>query len=375
MDVRGEYRQPFAGIERVRLRGGWTDYRHDEIEAGVVGTTFKNRGYDMRVEAEHARLGNWRGVAGVQTARSDFSALGEEAFLPETRTNSTGIFLLETYQPSDAWRFELGARHDWKSVTPRNGQPKASFNATSVSGAAIWSLTPAYALSLSLSHSHRLPNAQELYADGVHLATNTYERGDPSLGKETSNNIDLTLRKHAGDLTFAVSLFHNRVKNYIYAETVDQVEDFRLIDYRQHDAQFTGMEGRVDYAFNRHFTLGVFGDVVRGKLSGGEGNLPRIPAARAGVRGKVKWGNWAGDVELYRVFHQNRIASYEQETPGYNMMNLGVSYADSMGGVDYMVYLRASNLFNQLALNHSSFLSHVAPLPGRRVTLGVRMDF
>lgn len=376
LDLRGEYRQPFSGIERVRVRGGWTDYRHDEIEEGQVGTTFKNRGYDMRVEAEHAPLGDWRGVVGLQTARSDFSALGIEAFLPQTRTNSTGIFLLEKYQLNEAWRFELGARYDWKSVSPESAQPKRSFNAASFSGAAIWDLTPAYALSLSLSHSHRLPNAQELYANGVHLATNTYERGDANLGKETSNNIDLTLRKHAGDLKFSVGVFHNRVKNYIYGQTVDQIEDFRLIDYRQHDAQFTGIEGQVDYAFTRYLTVGVFGDMVRGKLSGGEGDLPRIPAARAGVRGKLKFGNWAGDVELYRVFHQNRIAGYEQQTPGYNMMNAGISYADSLGGgVDYMVYLRATNLFNQLALNHASFLAHTAPLPGRRVTLGLRLDF
>ncbi|MCB5364233.1 TonB-dependent receptor [Pusillimonas sp. CC-YST705] len=376
VDIRGEYRQPVAGIERVRLRGGWTDYRHDEIEAGEVGTTFKNRGYDMRLEAEHERWGNWRGVAGLQVARSDLSAVGVEAFLPKTRTQSTGIFLLETYQLNEDWRFELGARHDWKSVNPENGQPKADFSAYSFSGAAIWNLTPAHSLSLSLSHSHRLPNAQELYANGVHLATNTYERGDPNLGKETSNNVDLTLRKHAGDLTFSVGVFHNRVKSYIYAQTVDQFEDFRLIDYRQHDAQFTGLEGQLDYAFNRNLTLGVFGDMVRGKLTGGEGNLPRIPAGRAGLRGKYTWQRWAADIELYRVFRQERIAAYEQETPGYNMMNLGVSYLGSLeGGTDYMVYLRATNLFDQRAMNHASFLATTAPLPGRRVTLGVRLDF
>ena len=39
VDVRGELRDPIAGVERIRLRGGYTDYAHDEIDDGVVATT------------------------------------------------------------------------------------------------------------------------------------------------------------------------------------------------------------------------------------------------------------------------------------------------------------------------------------------------
>jgi iron complex outermembrane receptor protein len=375
VDVRGELRQPFAGVQSVRLRGGWTDYRHDEIEEGAVGSTFKNRGYDLRIEADHNGIAGSHGIAGVQMARSDLGSAGEEAFLPMTRSDTAGVFLLEHFHLNDRWRFELGARYDWKKLRPEGGQPHASFDAASVSGAAIWTLAPQYALSLSLSHSHRLPNAQELYANGVHLASNTLERGNPNLGKETSSNIDLTLRKHAGSLQFSLGVFHNQVKNYIYAQTTDQVEGFRLIDYRQQDARFNGVEGRVDYAFSPSLSAGVFGDAVRGKLTGGAGNLPRIPSARAGVRGQYKWGRWAGQAELYRVLRQERVASFEQKTPGYTMMNMSLSYSGSLGAADYMVYLRVSNLFNQLALNHASYLAHVAPLPGRAVTLGLRLDY
>src|SRR3546814_15629639 len=77
------------------------------------GTTFKNRGYDTRLELEHKPLYGWRGVIGMQNAYSDFSAEGEEAFLPRSQTRSTGIFLLEEYRLAD-WRFEVGARQDWQ---------------------------------------------------------------------------------------------------------------------------------------------------------------------------------------------------------------------------------------------------------------------
>jgi len=378
LDLRGEYRLPAAsGIERIRVRSGWTDYKHEEIDSGTVETTFKNRGFDTRVEAEHAPIAGWRGVVGVQAARSTFNAQGSEAFLPRSRTTSAGLFMLESYQLDD-WRFDVGVRHDRKSVTPDGDQRKRSFNATSFSGATILDLTPAYALSLTLSHTHRLPDMQELYAnawDGGHVATRTHEFGNPNLNKETSRNVGVTLRKHAGDLTFSGSVFHNQVKDYIYAHTLHRVNDERLIEYRQHDAKFTGVEAEVDYRIARSVSVGVFGDVVRGRLKDGDGDLPRIPAARAGVRTKVNWQNWSGDVEVYRVFRQNRIADFEERTGGYNMVNMGVAYNLRLGPSDISVYLRGTNLFNTLALNHTSYLAHTAPLPGRRVMLGVRADF
>ncbi|QDJ50137.1 TonB-dependent receptor domain-containing protein [Bordetella hinzii] len=374
VDLRAEYLDPLPGFAKLRFRSGFTDYQHDEIEGGKVGTRFKNEGFDARLELEHKPWMGLRGVMGVQTAFSDFRADGEEAFLPRSKTRANGIFLLEEYRLAD-WRFETGARQDWQSVSPVGGQEKSSLSGTSLSAAAIWDFAPRYSLALSVSRSQRLPSAQELYADGVHLATNTYEIGNAKLDRETSRNIDLTLRKHEGDTTFSLSAFHNRVKNYIYANTLDRFEDFRLIEYTQQDAEFTGVEGEIKHQFTSIFSAGVFGDYVRGKLTGGQGDLPRIPAARLGARANLKWQQWSGGVEYAYVFRQKDIASYESETPGYSMVNAVVSYRFKAAGAQYDVYLRGNNLLDKLAYNHASFLATSAPLPGRSVLLGVRMTY
>ncbi|WP_033457608.1 TonB-dependent receptor domain-containing protein [Bordetella bronchiseptica] len=373
-DLRAEYTDPFAGFEKIRFRGGLTDYRHDEIEGGQLGTRFQNRGYDARLELTHRPLYGWHGVVGVQTSYSDFRATGEEAFLPRSKTRAHGLFLLEEYRWAD-WRVELGARQDWQRVSPQGGAPASRTAGTSLSAAAIWDFAPQYSLALSVSRSQRLPSAQELYADGVHLATNTYEIGDPGLDRETSRNVDLTLRKHSGDTTFSVSAFHNRVKNYIYANTLDRYEDFRLIEYTQRDAEFTGVEGEIRHRFGKVFSAAVFGDYVRGRLAGGGGNLPRIPAARLGVRADAQWQNWAGGVEYFHVYRQDDIAAYESSTPGYDMVNATIRYRGKLDRTAYEIYLRGNNLLNKLAFNHASFISTVAPLPGRSVLLGVRLTY
>ncbi|MFC3340558.1 TonB-dependent receptor domain-containing protein [Paracandidimonas soli] len=378
LDVRGELRDPFAGFEALRFRGGYTDYRHDERDDGVVGTAFRKHGYDGRLELQHQPLGGWKGVVGLQASRYDFASEGgSENFMPRTRTRNAGVFLLEEYQWNDV-RFELGARHERQSVKPASGnRPDFSDGATSFSAGAVWSFAPAYAASLSLSRSQRMPTAQELYARGVHLATNTYEIGDADLGKETARTIDLGLRKTEGDFQFGVNLFHSRVNGYIYGATLDQHEDFRLIKYTQKDAQFTGLEAEATYRFTPNVSATVFGDYVRGKLRGDDGNLPRIPSARLGVRTNVNWQQWSGFVEYAHVYRQDKVAAqeHEQETPGYGMLGMGVAYNGSLGGTDYQLYLRGTNLLNKLAYNHASFISRLAPIQGRSVQAGVRVAF
>ncbi len=388
-DLRGEYRDPFAGISRVRFRANYTDYSHDEIDGEEVTTTFANKGYDSRVELEHVPLGAFSGVFGIQHSDTEFSATGVEAFLPTVDTRSTGVFLVEHVEVNDQWHFELGARHEWLKHQPRSdarNRPAFDDTASSFSGAAIWSFTPDTSLTFSLSRSQRLPHAQELYARGIHMATNTYECGllpsaltcggatnDASYTKETSKNAELTLRKSEGPLTYSLGVFANNVDNYIYARTLDQYEAFRLIKYTQADVEFRGMEAELGYQFTDAVSATLFGDRTRARFADGGGNVPRIPAARFG--GRVNWalGAFDTELELYRVNRQRDIADYEVESPSYDMVNLTVAY--TVPNTNAQVFLRGTNLANEQVWNHASFLASTVPQPGRNVSLGFSYRF
>lgn len=390
VDLRGEYRQPLEGIKSVRLRSGYTDYRHHEIEDGEVATTFRNRGYDMRVEVEHEPLAGWSGVVGTQYADNDFSSEGEEALVPKTNTRMLGIFAVERYPLADNWQLELGARHEQQKLDPdKDGRdlPSASESANSLSAALTWAFLPDYNVSLSVARSQRLPQAQEMYARGVHIASNTYECGlladtytcggtanDADVEKETSRNIGLNLRKVNGRFTFDLGVFQNQVDNYIYARTLDQIEDFRLIKYTQDDVEFVGAEAEMSYQWTERLSTTVFGDTVRAQFRRGGDDLPRIPADRLGVRVNTFWRAFDGELEFYRVFAQDHIAGFEARTSGYDMLNATLGY--QFGGAQrYSVYLRGSNLLGETVWNHSSFLARTVPEPGRNLTAGVRMEF
>ncbi|MBN9114485.1 MAG: TonB-dependent receptor plug domain-containing protein, partial [Pandoraea sp.] len=60
-----EIRDLSGPITALKFNFGYTDYEHKEIENGETGTTFKNHGYEGRIEARHAKLGPLDGAVGV----------------------------------------------------------------------------------------------------------------------------------------------------------------------------------------------------------------------------------------------------------------------------------------------------------------------
>lgn len=373
-DFRTELDDPFAGFKKLRAQASYTDYQHDEIEEDTIATRFKNKGYDGRLELVHNPIGPWEGVIGTQYNQQKLELTGEEAFLAPNTTKKWSVFGLEHAQFNDV-HVELAARADQQKIDIEDSSKKNfDGSAFSVSGAANWEFAPDYKLSFVASHQERLPLAQELYADGGHFATNTYELGNDQLGKEKSNNVELGFHFDNDKFDYHVHVYHNWFDDYIYAQTLDRYKDFRLVQYTQDKARFYGAEAEANYQVSSIYKLGVFGDYVRGKID--NENAPRVPAGRLGTKVNADFGDgFSGSAEYYHVFQQDKIAAYETDTQSYNMLNLGVAYSGKYSNVgDYRVFLNANNLLDDQVYQHASFLSTI-PQVGRNFTVGVNFSF
>ena len=373
-DVRTELDEPFAGFKKLRAQASYTDYQHDEIEEDTIATRFKNKGYDGRLELVHNPLGAWEGVIGTQYGQQKLELTGEEAFLAPNTTKKWSVFALEHAQLNDV-HVELAARAEKQKIDIDDSSKKDfDGSAFSVSGAANWEFAPNYKLSLVTSHQERLPLAQELYADGGHFATNTYELGNDQLSKEKSNNVELGFHYDDNTFDYHVHVYHNWFDDYIYAQTLDRYKDFRLVQYAQDKAKFYGAEAEAGYQISPIYKLSVFGDYVRGKID--NDNAPRVPAGRLGTKLNADFDDhWSGSAEYYHVFQQDKIAAYETDSQSYNMLNLGVAYSGNYSNVsDYRVFLNANNLLDDQVYQHASFLSTI-PQVGRNFSVGVNFSF
>ena len=404
LNMAGELYTPFAGVETLAFTAAYTDYQHQEIEDGAPGTTFKNKALESRITLEHEAIAGWHGIVGYHLQHADYQAFGEEAFTPDSDSLSHALFALEEKQFGNL-TVQLGGRiertkHSAGAVELGHEAGMVSdlsdtFAALSASAGLVWEFTPGFSWALAVSHSERAPSAAELYSNGAHIATSSYELGlayelrdgeievsERNVKKETANNVDVTFRSFQGDLTFTYNFFYNKVGDYLYLSntglTMEDLEagdgSFPLYQYQQQDATLYGMEFEARYKLNNAQSLNVFFDAVRAKLDGGD-YLPRIPPYKTGVGYQYNGLSWSADIGVTHYARQDKVAVNESTTKGYTLVDANINYDFNLAKVDMTAFLRATNLTNELAFVHSSLIKEDAPLPGRALTLGIRAMF
>jgi iron complex outermembrane recepter protein len=380
LDIQGGLTQPFGIFRSANLKLGFADYRHQEIEGGEIGTVFKNKGYDGRIELIHEPLGNVNGAIGAQISHNDFSAIGDEAFVPPSHTASYALFAFEEIA-FDPLTWQLGARIETREIEVRDGSDRSrDDNGLSLSTGLIWKLNDAWSLGTTLARTERLPNAQELYSNGPHIGTGAFEIGDETLGKEKSLALDVSLRRSKGFVTGELTVFANRFAGYLFEQPSGAEEDgLAVYAYTQRDAEFYGAE--LETIFHLHetaahaFDFRVAADTVYGKIRDTGDNLPRITPRRLTLALDYRGGPFSAGIDTQFVDRARRLAPNETATDGYTLLGASLGYHFDVGRFACDVFVRGSNLADEEARSHVSFLKDVASLPGRNVTLGLRVSF
>lgn len=379
-DLSGEITRPFGGFRGFRTRLGFVDYEHTELEGSEIGTRFLKETLEGRFELVQKPKDNWSGSFGLQVLSDDLEAIGDEAFLPPSETQTIGLFTFQELSTGKLnWQF--GARVESVDNSAQGeGFRDRSFTPFSLSAGLVWNLPQDWSIGVSLARSQKAPNASELYSDGPHAATQTFEIGDPDLDTETSLGLDLSLRRGEGRLHGEFTLFVNRFDDFIYQRLTGQEEDgFTVLQYAQADAEYRG--GEVDLEFDLwesshgHLDLKLMSDWVRAELRATGEALPFIPPLR--VAGGLHWGSehWHAAGEVRWVDKQDRVAEAELTTPSHTLVNASVGYRFYLRNTFVDLMLRGTNLTDELAFNAASVQKFQRPMPGRNVSLTARLTF
>jgi iron complex outermembrane recepter protein len=444
VDLRGEFLAPFAGISSLRLKVSYTEFEQEEIEyefdrtpeGGVLDEVeeeaeFRNDELEARLDFVHVPIGGWRGAVSLHFGDRDFFAdvpeeEDETFYVRPNRTRTMAWSILEE-RPTAFGRVELAARAERVRSAPEDvfgsqidgvtlpgseflalpeQLDRRSFTPVSVSAGTIVDISGRHHLRLGLTSAQRAPSPEQLYAFGRHAAAGTFEVGDPDLRKETYQNFELGFDRHVGSARYDLSLFYNRVDDFIFLRSEDDgtgnpvmVNDIgnragegatigcapgdgglcrlrnELVFNSQRDASFYGFEfgAAVDLGSRTGSnTLRLSADHVRGTLRGA-GDLPRITPARAGVGYDTSFGPIGLSVDYRRVFKQTRIGVAEDETGGFNLVSFDLSWQPATAD-GLRVFLRGRNLLNEDGRLHQSFFKNEAPIIGRALTAGVRFE-
>ncbi len=384
-------------ISQVRAQAATTRYAHDEIEEGAVGTQFRNRAQDARVEASLRPLslagGTLTGTWGVQLEQGRFSALGEEAFVPPSRTRQAALFALESWAPSKGTEVSLGVRVERATIDssgdaadaeePRFGDAvQRRFTPKSASLGMQWQASPSWQMLANVSSTQRAPASHELYANGVHAATGAYERGDTGQGLERARHVELGAQVKANGARVKLNAFSTRYANYIAlvptGEAFTEGEDaFPVYAYVGVPARLHGAELEATWPLKvgaSTFDVGLQWEVARGTNRASAEPLPRLAPVR--TTASLDWTHGASLVrlEVQHAAKQTRVPAYDTATPAWTQVHLLASHRWTMPAGDVMLYAKLVNLTNELAFNAGTLgtVRSRAPLPGRSLAAGVQ---
>lgn len=367
-------------FDRLRVRFAAADYEHTEFEGDEVGTVFQSEGLEGRVELVQADRNGWRGVIGGQFFRRKFDAVGAEAFLVANTTSQIGLFALQEVELGGGAQIEGAIRYEHSDVNSQFLGLDRSFDAFSAAIGGSIEVAPLVRVGANLARSERAPSAEELYSDGPHVATQAFEVGDPTFGKESSIGGELFVRAQLPGLQLSGTLFYNDFSNYIFADDTGEEEDeLPVFRYAQVDATYWGFElgVRADVAQlgNVRFALDGAADYVEATVKDGGGAIPRIPPLR--LRGGIEARNadFEARAEVEHVFTQDRVAAFETPTESFTLVNASVSW--HLFGPDNptSLSLSANNIFDVEARRHASFTKDFAPLAGRDLRATLRVSF
>ena len=371
-----EYRPEGGAVDKIKFRSAQASYQHDELEEDVTGTIFRNKGNESRLELLRSR-GEWHHVLGTQTQMFKFESEGEEAYLPTSDNLTLALFSFHEKRMS-ADTVNFGVRLE-DSVSEREqgnlgDATKRSFTGISLATGWLhkWNELSA---GLTASFTERAPTFQELYSNGAHIATGTFEVGDSSLKKEQGKSLEATLRHDSKKIKSRVSAYMQDFDRYISlipTGNTDGGSGFDIFDYEQLDARFYGMDFESRYEIvPSEWIVSMTGDWVRAKnLQNGQ-NLPRLSPARLG--GGVEWhkGMWLVDLDYQHVLAQTKTADNETNTSGFDMLDLGVIRSFKWDSEKLSAFVRVKNILDERARNHVSFSKDQAALPGRNLVLGL----
>ena len=376
-DLRAEITPVSGAFEAIRFRAGYGDYRHFEIEdTGEIATTFLNDGMEARIDFVQRRKGAWSGAFGGQYLTRDFTVIGDEAFLPPTQTEQGGLFTVQNLE-FGAVKLETGGRYEHTSVDTAGASRRFDTYSGSLGGSI--AVIDGWRIGANISHSERAPTAEELFANGPHLATQAFEQGNPAFAKERSNGGELTLRGRGDGYSIEVSAYYNDFGRFIYQTPTDEIEDdLPVYQYAAAGARQWGLEGEATVTLAEigagRLVADILGDYVRVTIDG-VGPAPFIPPLR--VLGGLEYQSERIDAraEVEHVTSQDRIADFETPTAGYTMTNARIEWRPM--GRDGIVSFRlaANNIFDVTARRHASFLKDFAPLAGRDIRVGASIRF
>jgi iron complex outermembrane receptor protein len=381
----------------VKADISFKNYYHKEIEpGGIVGTEYGVLTTNASIVLNHGKKGFLTdGSMGIWGEQKNYAVNGTQT--PDSDSYSLAAFIIEEINLGDL-HLEAGLRFDFVTAVPaieetsNIGQIRErTFAALASSATAIYGLGSGFFAGSTVLHSFRAPSQEELYSEGPHLASYSYEVGNPDLDPERGLGTELFVRHNVPLSKIELAVFYNNFSNYIYPRNTGlpsaQFPSLNVYQFTGSKADFRGFEfsselkilDRWAVSGNIHYTYARRALTEQESIQDpGQSRwqpLPMIPPLKGGIG--ITYANSGFQVGSKARFaaNQERTGEFETSTDGYTVFDLFGQYRFQSGRLLHTFSLNADNIFDTTYQSHLSRIKDLMPEPGRNVSLLYRMYF
>ncbi|WP_256011916.1 TonB-dependent receptor [Desertivirga xinjiangensis] len=335
------------------------------------------------------------GVNGLLQVNNNVPGTSVIPLIPNYDTYNAGLYYI-TKLSKNNYELEAGIRFDHKyqdalgyDIEQNLYGGTGEFNNFSASLGGVLNLPNQWALRSNLASAWRPPVVSELFSNGLHHGSAAFEIGDPGLESEKSYKWITSAEHHGNKLSLDLSIFLNRINNYIYLEPTGNFYQsirgtFPEFYYKQADALFSGGDIGLTYRILRGLDYGLKGALVRAKNLNTDGYLPWIPSDRIEnsltyfLRADEKiTGSYINVKHLY-VARQNRYvesSDYMPPPPAYHLFGIQGGTELKLGKNTLVLNASVDNLFNTLYKEYMNRFKYYSHDQGRNITIRTIFKF
>ncbi|MFN7116215.1 MAG: TonB-dependent receptor [Saprospiraceae bacterium] len=363
----------------------------DQIESPSI--EFEITTHTADLTWEHKPIANLRGDIGVSYMRQA-NTTDRGALIPNYDADNASIFWIERWKkyPSPL-ELEAGIRYDYRHLAVgRQGRDTIgqNLNFSNVSGTfgAIYKFPKLVSLRFNIGSAWRAPHVSELYSDGVHHGSASYERGNPNLVPERALNTGITTELNNQDnFSASLNLYYNIIQNFIFLEPQQQPQltirgAFPAFHYKQANARLMGLDWGMNYEFVPNFTFENRISLLRAWNRTIEDYLVFMPADRlqTGLKYTFTQEEKAPFIRLTmsNLLQQTRVPAntdYAPPPPGYTRFDLEAGATIYFKKQPLEIGLSIFNLFDESYREYLNRFRYFTDEPGRNISMRLKVPF
>ena len=328
---------------------------------------------------------------------------------PDTKELSVaafGLFEKEIHE----FILQISFRSEYLSVIPNTQNRLSNIDSSQVlqrdftifsAGVGVFRNWKYWELSFGTLFTGRAPGIEDLYSDGPHLGTYSYEIGEPSLNIENTIGLEASLVRHTNKGKIRLTGYQNFSPNYHTSSKMGECEeafvnleeshpcagaDFIawgagssgwLYKYQMQGnrAQIYGLESELNYGLTNSINLFGSISITRGENRSSRTPLTYIPPDRYILSSEFDLDPISTTLTLKKVLPQKRLGEFETKTDGYFLADVSVTYIFNSSNINHKIIFRINNIFDQEYYNHLSRIKLIMPEKGQSLNIQYRLFF